>query len=72
MYEPIPEYTGRPSQDVYVDGGVPRHNAGQSGTVADLHRGAQSNQTLSSFAEDGCSNPPLTTSSKRVHKLTPL
>ncbi|KAL3154387.1 hypothetical protein ABBQ32_013863 [Trebouxia sp. C0010 RCD-2024] len=63
VYEPIPEYTGRPSQD-FVDRPV---------TVADLQRQAQSKKLLASTAEDGQTlEAPPTTASKRVHKLTPL
>ena len=72
VYEPIPEYTGRPSQDMYVDGGSTPQKANAPVTVADLQKQAQSNRTLSPFAEDGVSNAPATPSSKRVHKLVPL
>lgn len=71
VYESIPEYTGRPSQDLYVDGGsTPQQQ--RRVTVADLQQQVQSNRSLSSFAEDGVSSSPATASSKRVHKLTPL
>lgn len=72
VYEPIPEYTGRPSQDLYVDGGGMLQNTKGPVTVADLQKQAKSNRTLSPFAEDGVSNAPATPPSKRVHKLVPL
>ena len=72
VYEPIPEYTGRPSQDLYVTGSNTPQIV-KPVTVADLQRQAQSNRSLTSSEVGGQSNAPSPpTSSKRVHKLTPL
>ena len=69
LYEPIPEYTGRPSQDLYVTGSNTPQTVDRPGTVP----GLQSNRSLSPFAEGGQGDAPSPpTSSKRVHKLTPL
>lgn len=73
VYEPIPEYTGRPSQDLYVTGGNTPQIVDRPVTVADLQRQAQSNRSLTPHAEAGPGNTPSPpTSSKRVIKLTPL
>ncbi|KAL3139723.1 hypothetical protein ABBQ38_004029 [Trebouxia sp. C0009 RCD-2024] len=72
VYEPIPEYTGRPSQD-FVSGSSTPHIVDRPVTVADLQRQAQSKKSLPSCAEDSQNiEAPLTTAGKRVHKLTPL
>ena len=73
LYEPIPEYTGRPSQDLYVTGSNTPHIVDRPVTVADLQRQAQSNTSVTSSEVGGQNNAPSPpTSSKRVHKLTPL
>lgn len=73
VYEPIPEYTGRPSQDLYVTGSNTPQIVDRPVTVADLQRQVQSNRSLTIPENGGQSNAPSPpTSSKRVHKLTPL
>lgn len=73
VYEPIPEYTGRPSQDLYVTGSNTPQIVDRPVTVADLQRQAQSNKSLTSSEGSGQSNAPCPpTSRKTVHKLTPL
>lgn len=73
VYEPIPEYTGRPSQDLHVTGSNTPQIVDRPVTVADLQRQVQSNRSLASGAKGGQNSSVLpTTANKRVHKLTPL
>ena len=78
VYEPIPEYTGRPSQDVY-DMPRPQKSAVQA---ADGHSSPFANgnsssangqqQMQSPFANADGSTSEERPNSKRVHKLIPL
>ena len=73
VYEPIPEYTGRPSQDLYVTGSDTPQIVDRPVTVADLQRQVQSSRSLTGSGRGGQSNAPSPpTSSKRVHKLMSL
>ena len=67
VYEPIPEYTGRPSQDVYD---MPRPQKGAV-QAADGHSSPFANGNSSSANANGATTEDRP-NSKRVHKLTPL